>query len=203
MKKPFPWGVLATSAVLGLLLVGIVVYAAVNQGSGATDPLKKADHSVPGVQIIKVAKRSHVQGPVTYDHTPPVGGDHNATPQTCQIYTAPIANEHAVHSLEHGAAWVAYRPDLPATEVGKLTSLVRGNPYRLLSPYPGLPSAISLQAWGRQLTATSASDPSIRKFLDAYTSGPQSPEAGAACTGTQDTGPLSPPAAVLGPSPSA
>lgn len=190
IKKPFPWGTVLMSGVLGVLLIGIVVYAVANQGSGAVNPLKKADDSVPGVQIIKVAQRSHVQGPVTYDQTPPVGGNHNATPQTCQVYTEPIANEHAVHSLEHGAAWLAYRPDLPPADVSKLAALVKGNPFRLMSPYPGLPTAVSLQAWGRQLTATSASDPAIGKFLDAYTSGPQSPEPGASCSGTQDTGPL-------------
>jgi hypothetical protein len=177
-----------TAGVLGLLLVGILVYAVMNQGSGFLDPLAKADKSVPGVQKYKET-RKHVETTVKYPQTPPAGGDHNATPQTCQVYTEPIANEHAVHSLEHGAVWVTYRPDLPAAQVSILKAKVEGNAYRLLSPFPGLKSAVSLQAWGRQIFVDSASDSKVDKFLKAYTQGPQAPENGV-CQGVTTTGPL-------------
>ena len=98
VKKPFPWGVAATSAVLGLLLIGILVYAVTNQGSGFIDPLKAADKKVPGV-LKYTESRDHVEGAVKYDHTPPAGGKHSAVAQDCAVYTTPIANEHAVHSL--------------------------------------------------------------------------------------------------------
>lgn len=188
VKKPFPWGVVALSTVLGLLLAGILVYAVKNQGAGFVDPLSKADKSVSGVKKYKEV-RTHVDGAVNYDRTPPAGGKHNAVPQTCAVYAVPIASEHAVHSLEHGAVWVTYRPDLPADEVNKLKSKVEGSQLRLLSPFPGLQSKISLQAWGRQVFVDSASDKRVDAFLDAYTQGPQAPERGS-CEGTRDTGPL-------------
>ncbi len=190
VKKPFPWGTVAISAVLGALLIGILVYAVTNQGAGFIDPLKAADKSVSGVQAFNDEKRGHTDKSVTYDQSPPVGGEHNPIPQTCQVYTTTIASEHAVHSLEHGAVWVTYRPDLDAADVSALTALVQGDPYRLLSPYPDLASPISLQAWGRQLTVDKASDPRVKEFLNAYTNGPQAPERGAACQGTTDTGAL-------------
>ncbi|MEO6206267.1 MAG: DUF3105 domain-containing protein [Mycobacteriales bacterium] len=189
-KKPFPWGTVAISAVLGLLLVGILVYAVTNQGSGFVDPLKAADKSVQGVSVSNKEARTHTEAAVKYEQRPPVGGAHNPIPQTCQVYTQPLADEHVVHSLEHGAVWVTYRPDLPANQIATLASLVQGNPYRILSPYPGLKKPISLQAWGRQVFADKPTDKQVGEFLDAYTSGPQAPERGAACSGTTDPGPL-------------
>jgi hypothetical protein len=177
-----------TAGVLGILLLGILVYAVKNQGAGFLDPLAQADKKVPGVEKYKET-RKHVPGTVEYPQTPPAGGDHNNTPQSCAVYTAPIANEHAVHSLEHGAVWVTYRPDLPAAQVTALKAKVEGNAYRMLSPYPGLKKAVSLQAWGRQIFVDSATDPKVDKFLDAYTQGPQAPENGV-CQGNTTTGPL-------------
>ena len=193
-----------TAGVLGLLLLGILVYAVMNQGAGFLNPIDKADKSVSGVLKYKES-RKHVDGTVKYAQTPPAGGDHNAEAQSCAVYTAPIPNEHAVHSLEHGAVWVTYRPDLPAAEVTALKSMVEGNAYRMLSPYPGLKSPISLQAWGRQIFVNKASDPKVNEFLKAYTQGPQAPENGV-CQGNTTTGPLqvAPHSTVtVGPSPGA
>jgi hypothetical protein len=105
------------------------------------------------------------------------------------VYDAAIANENAVHSLEHGAVWITYRPDLPAAQVAALKAKVTGNSFRMMSPYPGLKTPISLQAWGRQIFVNSASDPKVDKFLAAYTQGPQARE-NSVCQGTSATGPL-------------
>lgn len=202
VKKPFPWGVVAVATVLGLLLAGILVYAITNQGAGFVDPLKRADSSVPGVQKIGKLDRGHVDTAVTYAQSPPVGGKHNPVWENCGVYTSPIANEHAVHSLEHGAAWLTYRPDLPAAQVSILKAKVAGRPFRLMSPYPGLKTVVSLQAWGRQLFVDSVSDKRIDAFLSAYAQGPQAPERGTCDGGTSATGPL-PPASPATPASSA
>jgi hypothetical protein len=83
------------------------------------------------------------------------------------VYDAPIANEHAVHSLEHGAVWITYRPDLPKDQVDKLAAKVRGKEFMLMSPYEGLDSKISLQAWGYQLKVNSATDGRVDDFIKA------------------------------------
>lgn len=134
--------------------------------------------------------QNHVVGKVTYKVSPPVGGDHNKYWQNCagDVYPAAIANEHAVHSLEHGAVWITYRPDLPADQVAALAARVQDRNYLLMSPYPGLKSAISLQAWGFQLTTESASDPAIDTFIKAHRA-VGNPEPGATCSGgVTDTG---------------
>ena len=81
------------------------------------------------------------------------------------VYDAPIANEHAVHSLEHGAVWITYRPDLPADQVAKLKAKVQGKEKMMLSPYDGLDKPISLQAWGYQLKVDNADDGRIDEFI--------------------------------------
>ena len=198
-----PWGFIAGSALLGLLLIGVVAYAVLNQGAGFRDPVKVADSAVEGVAVAKgEPARNHVEGPVRYPQKPPNGGDHNGTPQQCAVYEQPIASERAVHSMEHGAVWVTYEPGLPAAQVQTLRQLVQGDPYLLMSPFPGQASPVDLSAWGRRLSVESATDERVEKFIDAFKNGPQTPEKGAACTGSSETGAL-PAAAPAAPAPAA
>ena len=192
VNKPFPWGVALGSAVLGLLLVGLLVYAALNQGGGVSELQRDPDNAIEGVTIADEEQltRNHVPGPVDYETLPPPGGDHNGVPQSCAVYTEPIAPEHAVHSLEHGAVWVTYNDAASADDVEALEELVDGDPYRMMSPLPEQESPLVLTAWGRTLQVDSADDERVDQFLDAYTSGPQTPERGAACVGVTTTGPL-------------
>jgi hypothetical protein len=111
----------------------------------------------------------HQWGPIDYKYKPPFGGPHNENWQRClgDVYTAPIASEHAVHSLEHGAVWITYRPDLAKDQVEALAKKVRGNDHMLMSPYEGLDSPISLQAWGYRLKVDKPDDPRIDEFVRA------------------------------------
>jgi hypothetical protein len=138
---------------------------------------------IAGVQEFGSLSRDHTEEPVTYPQTPPVGGAHHATWQTCGAYSQPVANNHAVHSLEHGAVWITYRPDLPAEQVEQLRGLVQGRGHALLSPYPDLPSPVVASAWGLQLKVDSAGDARLAQFLDKYERGRQTPEPGASCRG--------------------
>lgn len=186
VQKPFPWGFAAGVSVVVLLLGGILLYAALNSGSGLVTSLERADREFTSLRTVSNPDASHVQAPVDYGPQPPNSGNHSQFPQQCAVYTEPIASEHAVHSLEHGAVWVTYQPDLPQDQVDVLAGLVQGDPYRMLSPFPGLDSPVSLQAWGRSVSAESATDPVVQEFLDAYTTGPQTQEPGAQCGGGPD-----------------
>jgi hypothetical protein len=126
----------------------------------------------------------HKPGKLTYEVNPPVGGAHNPVWQNCMgdVYTAPIANEHAVHSLEHGAVWITYDSKLSSDQVAKLAERVRGKEYTLMSPIDNLGTPISLQAWGYQLKVDNASDGRIDTFLRALRKN-ASQEQGAACSG--------------------
>ncbi|TYB42170.1 DUF3105 domain-containing protein [Actinomadura chibensis] len=138
---------------------------------------------IPGVRRYSGLARTHTTRPVVYPQTPPVGGPHAPSPLNCGVYVRPVPVENAVHSMEHGAVWVTYRPDLPAGQVRTLRDLVRGKSFLLLSPYPGLPAPVVASAWGRQLRLPAASDSRLAGFVDAYRRGPQTPERGAPCSG--------------------
>jgi hypothetical protein len=139
--------------------------------SGAA-PAQPTGASVPGypgaprgTTVYTVSSRDHVVGRVEYAQTPPVGGQHAAEWLNCGIYDQPVPNENAVHSLEHGAIWITYRPGLSGSELDQLKSRANGVDYLMLSPYPGLKTKVSLQSWGHQLFVDSTSDSRIDKFI--------------------------------------
>lgn len=131
--------------------------------------------------------RNHVDGTVTYAQTPPAGGDHNPVWLNCGIYTSPVANENAVHDLEHGAVWITYQPTLAKADIDKLTKYAKGQTYLDLSPYPNLPAPVVASAWGKQIKLTGADDPRLKAFVKKYKQGSQTPEPGSPCTGGTGT----------------
>lgn len=139
--------------------------------------------TIQGVEYYPNLDPTHSREPVEYPQTPPVGGNHHPTWQTCGVYDAPIKNEHAVHSLEHGAVWITYQPDLSAEETEALAALTRRGTHRLLSPYPGIDSPIIISAWGYQLKLESSDDPRLLEFIQQYEQGATTPELGATCGG--------------------
>ncbi len=175
--QPEPRRSYTTWVWIAAAVVAVVVLAllAVNNFQQTAD--------IAGVQYFSGLTAEHTAETVKYAQTPPVGGDHNDTPLNCGIYDQPVPSENAVHSLEHGAVWVTYQPDLPQTEVDKLQQLVRGHSHLLLSPYPDLPQPVVASGWGVQLQVPGADDPRLARFLKKYEQGPQTPERGAVCSG--------------------
>jgi hypothetical protein len=172
------------ACIAGPLVVLIAVGAgiAIKQSAGTTP-----GSDINGLQTYTGLSRNHVTTPVTYPQNPPVGGDHNPVWLNCGVYDQPVKNENAVHSLEHGAVWITYQPTLPADQVAKLTEAAKGQPYVLVSPYPGLPAPVVASAWGNQVKLTSATDPRLEQFIRTFEQGPQTPEPGAACVGGTGT----------------
>jgi hypothetical protein len=178
LRSPGLWVALLAGAV-------VAVYAVATGGkdsenANAPRPAGTVTFGEPG--------RNHVQGTVHYDHTPPAGGPHNPIWLNCGVYTQPVVDENAVHSLEHGAVWITYQPSLPAGQVAILRRTVQthdggGDRYVILSPYPGQPAPVMATAWGNQLSLQSASDPRVAGFIEHFREGPQDLERGAPCAG--------------------
>ncbi len=142
------------------------------------------DTTIEGLETFTVTQ-GHKEGRLSYPTNPPAGGEHNSAWQNCGVYDTQIAKENAVHSLEHGAVWITYDPNLAADQVQKLRDLVKGRTYTLLSPYVfgALDKPIYAVAWGVRVGVDTADDKRLDKFIRAYMQGKQTPEPGASCSG--------------------
>jgi hypothetical protein len=116
-----------------------------------------------------------------YGSLPPAGGPHNPAWQNCGVYREELVVEHVLHSLEHGAVWLAYQPELSAEQIRYLEKLADGHSHVLVSPYPGLASPVVASAWGVQFQTDLVPDERLREFVNTYEFGAQSPEPGVTC----------------------
>ena len=160
--------------------VAITVTGSIQESNQAAEEAKKP---IDGVQAFADLTRNHVQTAVEYPQEPGVGGDHAAVWTNCGVYTEPINEQSAVHSLEHGAVWLTYQPGLPATDIATLTALAQDKPYVLLSPDKDQSAPVTATAWGTQLALPNANDTRIPAFIRAYAQSPNAPEPGASCAG--------------------
>jgi Protein of unknown function (DUF3105) len=199
-QKQTPWGLIITTIVLVLFAGAIVTYAVTKSsssdsasgklctGTGNTcyvQPELAAAKKITGVEYHKEPNHTHVTGTVKYDRSPPIGGNHNPIWADCTgtVYKTQIANENAVHMLEHGAVWITYNPKTAtAADIKTLSALVDGVDRMALSPYAGLKTPISLQAWDYQLFVKTASDPRVEKFIDALRYNPNTTPEAASCS---------------------
>jgi hypothetical protein len=165
---------IGVTALVVLLVVGLV---ARNWWVG-----REGEAALANVVAYDYAGAVHQDGELTYTEVPPVGGTHNARWQTCGYYAAPVPNWNGVHSLEHGAVWITYSPDLPQDQVDELRDMADQS-YILVSPYPGLPSPVVASSWNHQLALTGADDPGLDAFVEEYRLNQEfTPEFGASCT---------------------
>ncbi|NJN53618.1 MAG: DUF3105 domain-containing protein [Anaerolineae bacterium] len=117
---------------------------------------------------------------IAFGGLPPLGGPHASRWQNCGIYDEPVLPQYAIHSLEHGAVWISYHPDLPAAQITALQEIARGDTKLLVSPYPDQTSPIVLTVWDRQLVVDGAEDERIAAFINRYRNR-SGPEANASC----------------------
>lgn len=201
-QKQRPWGLIIATVVVvvfALVIVGVVVATrpsgskfdnttAGGQSVKSSDPYRQpelpAAAAIHGVTYKVEAEHTHVEGTIKYDSSPPVGGNHNQYWANCNgnVYTHQLANENAVHMLEHGAVWITYNAaTLPSSQLPVLKKYVAGVDRTALSPYAGLKTPISLQAWGYQLFVKNASDPRIAQFIKVLKDNPKTTPENASC----------------------
>ncbi len=136
--EPSPWGrrliwIGGASLVVGLVTVVFLSNPALR---GVPD----------GTQSFTVAAPEHVDGDLHEDGEVPVGGPHDEVWQNCGYYETEIRSENAVHSLEHGAVWITYKPGLARSQMDKLRGFTGRFDKILVSPIAGQGSPIIASA---------------------------------------------------------
>lgn len=179
-------------AALAICLVGFA--ACSDSGSSSDSTIAPGETSAPvvgepeGTQTFTDLSQDHVDTPVDYPQTPPVGGPHNPVWQSCDVYDVEFPKERGVHSMEHGAVWITYTAGLPDADLAVLTALAESGKEVLVSPFTGLPTPIVASAWGKQLQLESVNDPRLAQFVTMFDDGPQTPEKDTPCAqGTTET----------------
>jgi hypothetical protein len=156
--------------------------AGANTGNPSAAPTSAA--AITGVRSLDFTEQQfhlHFLGPLTYAQKPPFGGAHSPIPLNCGVYTQPVPNENAVHSLEHGAVWLTYRNGVDPAPLAALTSIDQS--YTLVSPFPGQASPVVASTWGLQLAVNSPTDPRLGQFVETYVRNDRGGEQGARCAG--------------------
>ena len=167
------WVVIGGVVIAAIIGLGYLLYQDL-RGPAPIEPIE-------GLVEHEHQSRDHVDEEIIAGDLPPAGGSHSPVWQNCGIYDEPVSIENAMHSLEHGAMWLAYQPDLPQGDVESLRDLVRGEDFVIMSPYPGLKSQVVLTAWEVQMELDSVEDDRLEEFVDRYQQGPTTPERGATC----------------------
>ncbi|MFC4943912.1 DUF3105 domain-containing protein [Pseudonocardia sp. GCM10023141] len=203
-QRSTPWALIAAILVVVLFAGGVVGYYVVTKNdkdakaaslAAYTPSATNQDPStkIQGVVAQKYAGGQHIDRTVqvAYTHSPPFGGSHDYAWASCNgvVYPTAVRSENLVHSLEHGAVWIAYNPDqVTGGALDTLKAKVTGQQYTVMSPYPGLDQPISLQSWGHQLKLSDANDPRIDEFISALRLNTyQFPEPRASCNETDPT----------------
>jgi nitrate reductase NapE component len=213
VAQPKPWGLILTFVAVGVVALALVGTAGfvvwdrsrppsnVTNFYGSHETLNSLQRAIADGDVAAedldhpwVVEQTHVDGvegwdgtPPEYELTPPAGGNHLGQWQTCTgiVYSEPITDGHAVHSLEHGAVWLTYDPEIASEdEVAELAKKIEGRNYSFMSPYPEQGVKISLQSWGNQYQTDDAGDGNIDRYLNYYIQNRDfAAEPGATCSG--------------------
>ena len=174
------------AAIVALVLVAGTVATVLVLNSLPQDREANSVDYADRLELYPDLDATHTETRVSYDQSPPVGGPHNPAWLNCGVYDQPQQNENVVHTLEHGAVWIAYDPATTTdAEIAALVALAPDT-HSVISPYDGLGAEMAISAWGAQLRFTDVDDPAVLDFLAEFWRSPNSPEPSASCTGGLD-----------------
>lgn len=148
-------------ATLIILIGGVFLFS--KQGARLNLPLIGDEIPLQGAQHVKRGE-SHP----SYNSNPPTSGWHwgdgVAGPG---IKDREVPDELLLHSMEHGAAVVHYKADLPQRDVEKIKSAFNSaSGKKIMVPRKGLNVSVALTSWGRLLRLETIDEAQIKAFIE-------------------------------------
>lgn len=166
-----------TTLLVALLVGGLVVYLvlAERESSNVTDDFGVAadEANCTEIETQEDEGRGHVDEgtDVQYGSTPPTSGEHSSVTANPGFSSDPVAEENAVHNLEHGQIVIWYSPDAPQDVIDDIETYVDDGGIALLGiPYDQLPSGynFAISAWGASQACEQVSGAVLGPFRERF-----------------------------------
>lgn len=167
----------ATMLSFGLLTLATAIGLACSQSEAPALPGRKVqeqsrDHISPG------------QTHPAYSSVPATSGWHYAAPLAPArwgVHAQPLPDEVLVHNLEHGGIGVHYNcpngcEDLVRQLAAIVNQSVNDGKKVIMSPYPGMDTAVALTAWTFIDSLDEFDERRVRDFISAHESSSNAPE---------------------------
>lgn len=170
---------------IGILTVIILVGGVWVLGSQNAKEQTKLAKPLAG-EVIADQGANHVPAgtKVEYNSNPPTSGPHYATSQPAGIYDSEIPDGNLIHSMEHGAVILWYKPAIvgasqEATESSSAAGLSKPDIDRLRQIFSSVPVSkkimvprqnldvpLALTSWGRLLKLRAIDEAQIKNFME-------------------------------------
>lgn len=127
---------------------------------------QKSNEARPG-ESVSIVSRDHINygdAHEGYNSNPPTSGPH-AGPAPWGFSEQEIADENAIHNLEHGGIWISYK-DLDDTSIETLQGIARMNSQSVVvAPRTANDSPVAIASWGRLMEMESVDEQAIAEFI--------------------------------------
>lgn len=130
---------------------------------------EKLSRSMMGEKMVDEGAQHVARGAThpAYKSNPPTSGPHWAGVAGAGIKTEPVADELILHSMEHGAAVLWYKNDLPQGDVSRLkNAFLSASGKKIMIPRENLDVPVALTSWGYLLKLETIDEAQIVAFIE-------------------------------------